>query len=85
MFHLGIVNFDCIICIKQDVPISFVDGSCQVTDMEFDPNQLLFGLKNGPGNIPHIYTTNGALHFAQSNGLVGSSLFIPFTSSNECK
>ena len=52
--------------------IYFVDGNCTVTDLALDPNQLLFGIKNGPGNIPHIYTTNGALHFAQANGLVGS-------------
>ena len=50
--------------------MSYTDGVCTVKDLEMDDNQLLFGLQNGPADMPHIYTTNGALHFAQSNGLV---------------
>ena len=50
----------------------FSDGNCTVKDLEFDSNQLLFGLTNGPSGMPHVYTTNGALHFAQSNGLVST-------------
>lgn len=45
------------------------NGVCNVTNLELDPNQKLFGLKIGTGGMPHVYTTNGALHFAQSNGL----------------
>ena len=43
-----------------------------VTDLELDANSQLFGLKVGPSNMPHVFSTNGALHFAQSNGLVSN-------------
>ena len=51
------------------------DNNCTVKDLLFDANQLLFGLTAGPSGMPHVYTTNGALHFAISNGLVGIGIY----------
>ena len=49
-----------------------LDGTCTVTTLEENMDEIIFGLKYGPGGIPHMYSTSGALRFASANGLVRS-------------
>ncbi|KAL4237127.1 hypothetical protein ACF0H5_005508 [Mactra antiquata] len=55
----------------NDQLIYDINGNCTAKNLEFDPNQLLFGMQVPAGSgIPHIYATNQAIHFAQANGLL---------------
>lgn len=49
---------------------SFSVKQCQVLNLSLSSDTILFGTAQVPNGVPHIFTTNGILHFMKKSGQV---------------